>query len=152
MPAEAPQLSCFNGKEPFGPLRSFSALLKVPAGRRSCASGSSAAFMFQWQRALWSPKILLCAAHSARWPLFRALTFRCQRAPWSPKILLCAAQSARWPPFMCQRKLRSSHFLMTKSPLVPCNILLCAAQSAPWSPFICQRKLRALTFQWQRAL
>ena len=35
MPAEAPQLSCFNGKEPFGPLRSFSALLTVPAGRFS---------------------------------------------------------------------------------------------------------------------
>ena len=55
MPAEAPQLSLFNGKEPFGHLTSFSALLKVPAARRSCASGSSAALTFQWQR---GPKVL----------------------------------------------------------------------------------------------
>ena len=90
VPAEAPQLSCFNGKEPFGPLRSFSALLtvpagrflelsffsakeplghlrsfsallEVPAGRSSCASGRSSAHSFHWQRALLSPKVLLLA-------------------------------------------------------------------------------------------
>ena len=135
------KLSFFNGKEPFGHLTSFSALLKVPAARRSCASGSSAALTFQWQR---GPKVLpyvssggslipfICKRSlrssqfsMAKSPLLHPLCglkcqlaaahvpaeapqlsfFQWQRALWSPNILFCAAQSARWPTFMCQRKL-----------------------------------------------
>ena len=114
-----------DGKEPLGHLRSFSALLKVPAGRRSCASGISELSLFNGKEPFGHLrsfsavlKVPLAAVHvpaeATQLPFFQW-----QKALWSPSIFLFAAERARWAPLMCQRKLRSSHFSMAKSPLGP---------------------------------
>ena len=92
VPAEAPLLSFSNGKEPFGRLTSFSALLKVPAGCRSCASGSSTALTFQWQRALWFSNILHCASNSV---IFASLIGAAIGGSSGCNFCLCAYSNVR---------------------------------------------------------